>query len=234
MKPFLLFFSFLLLLTSCSDQIKGEGDAQLAQDFMVENFSDIEASGKFKLLLIPNDSAYVSVQSHRNLIENMDIYVRNKTLTIAEKKNVDSFESYVIYLYYTNELKSIEISEKVLLESASTLTFDKFKISAKDQAVVQQFVLNAKEVDLKVDDKAEVRISGTASTVDLKAKDYASVEIESLPTKVLKVDLSGEAEVMANVNKELKGRVLQNSTLRYIGSAVKDVDVKDKGEIINK
>lgn len=235
MRKFLLLFSlFFLIFTACNENIKGEGDAQLAMDFKVEPFTDVKANGKFKLIMIPNDSSYVSVQTHRNLIENVKLYVQNNTLHIEEDKSVDSFESYVIYLYYGNQVNDIEIRHKVLLESSSTLNFDKLDITAMDESVVRQFVINAKEADFTIEDKAEFELSGVATTVDLKAKDYANVQMEALDVKVLNVDLSGEADVIANVNKELEGRVLENATLRYIGSAIKDVDVKDNGEIINK
>lgn len=233
-KFFYLIPLFLLIFISCEKSIKGEGNSNLAQDYKVEPFTDVAANGKFKLILIPNDSAYVSVQTHRNLIENMDIYVQNKTLKIGEKKKIDSFESYVVYLYYNNQLDDLTIGEKVLMESSGKLTFDQLDITAKDESIVQQFVINAKESDFTVENKAELNISGVSTSVDLKAKDYAKVGLEGLDVKVLDVDLSGEADVLANVNKELKGRVLNNSTLTFIGSAVKDVNVKDKGEIINK
>lgn len=224
----------LAFLTSCKENVQGEGDAQMAVDFKVETFTDVDAKGKFKLIVIPNDSAYVSVQSHRNLIENVDLYVKNNELVIKESKPVDSFESYVIYLYYNQRLNDIEIGDKVLLESSAELFFDQLDIKAKDESIVQQFVINAKEVDFTVEDKAELDISGSATTVDLKAKDFAKVFIEALDVKVLDVDLAGEAEVTAQINKELSGRLLQNSTLTYFGSAIKDVDVKDNAEIINK
>lgn len=233
-QNYLFLFLFSLILFSCKNGVNGEGDAQMALDFKVEPFNAVTAAGKFKLILIPNDSSYVSVQTHKNLIENMDIYVQSGTLNLKEKKSVDSFESYVVYLYFNRDLKEIDIAQKVLLESSSTLTFEKIDISAEDEAVVRQFVMNAKEADLSVDDKAEMSIGGNATTVDLKSKGYAKVELEALNTKVLEVDLSGETDVLANVNKELKGRVLENATLTYIGSAIKDVDVKDNGEILNK
>lgn len=233
-KLFFLTLLALTFLTSCSESIKGEGDAGFAQDFKVEPFDGINAKGKFKIVLIPNDSAYVSVQSHKNLIENMDIYVQNEELYINEKENVDSFESYVIYLYYNQNLTDISIGNKILMESSSTLNFDNIDIMATDEALIRQFVIKAKEAKITARDKAEISISGNATTLNLKGKNYATLNLEALNVKVLDVDLGGECEVFANVSKELEGRVIKNATLNYIGSPQKDVDVKDNGEILNK
>lgn len=234
MNKLFLCLSALILFISCENSLTGEGDASLAQDYQLDDFDAVNASGKFKLVLIPNDSSYLSVQSHKNLINNMDIYVRNKTLNIGESEEVNSFESYVVYLYYDKQMDKVSIHNKVYLESSNPLVFDDIEINASDESVIKQFAINAKEVDIQALDKAEVEISGTASTVDLKAKDFASVSLENLAVKVMDLDLSGESEVVANVNKELTGRVLENSTLRYMGNPQKDVEVKDNGEILNK
>lgn len=233
-KLFFLALVSLSLLASCTKSIKGEGDAGFAQDFKVEPFDGVNAKGKFKIVLIPNDSAYVSVQSHKNLIENMEIYVQNEELHIKEKEDIDSFESYVVYLYYNQNLTDISIGNKILMESSSTLNFDNIDITATDDALIKQFVMKAKEAKITAKDKAEVSISGTATTLNLKGKDYARLNLEALNVKVLDVDLGGECEAFANVSKELEGRVLKNATLNYIGSPQKDVDVKDNGEILNK
>ncbi|MGI9526633.1 MAG: GIN domain-containing protein [Weeksellaceae bacterium] len=233
MNKLLLFLPILFLFIQCENSLKGEGDADLAQDYILDDFDAVSAKGKFKLIMIPSDSSYLSVQTHKNLIGNMKIYVQNKTLNIGESEMVDSFESYVVYLYYDKQLDQVSIAEKVYLESSEMLNFDDLDLNASNESTIKQFGINAKEVDLKVVDKAEVEISGSASKLDLKAKDFANVSLENLDVKVMDVDLGGEAEVLANVNKELKGRVLENATLKYLGNPQKDVEVKDNGEILN-
>lgn len=233
MNKFILFLPIFLLIYSCNSSLTGEGDANIAQDYQVEAFDAIEAKGKFKLILIPNDSSYISVQTHQNLLDNMDIYAQNKTLNIGEKTDVDSFESYVVYLYFDKQLDDIELHNKVYLESSEQLSFDKLEISANDETTVKQFAVDVKEMKIEANEKADVEITGSASTLDLKAKKYANVSLGDLKVKVMDVDMSGESEVLANVNKKLTGRVLENSTLTYVGSPQKDVEVKDNGEILN-
>ena len=100
MKKLFLLFSISFCLISCKNGIVGEGTADLAQDYKISNFTEIEANGIFKLMLVESDSTYVSVQTHENLIQNMDISNSGNTLKISEKKDVDSFESYEVYVYY--------------------------------------------------------------------------------------------------------------------------------------
>lgn len=235
MNKFLFILSlFSLSLTSCSDGIKGEGDVGLAVDFKIENFDAIKADGSFKMILIPNDSSYVSVQTHKNLIENMDIYVQNKTLHIGEKTAVEAFESYVIYLYYHQDLNKITTAGKVLLETQGIINFDDFELETSDASNVNQFGIIAKEAKITVLDKSEVNVHGETSTLKLKAKDYAKVNLSDFDVRVIDVDLAGEADVEAKIGKELSGRILQNSTLEYQGNPMKDVEVKDNGELLKK
>ena len=217
MNKFLFILSlFSLSLTSCSDGIKGEGDVGLAVDFKIENFDAIKADGSFKMILIPNDSSYVSVQTHKNLIENMDIYVQIKTLHIGEQTAVEAFESYV------------------LLETQGIINFDDFELETSDASNVNQFGIIAKEAKITVLDKSEVNVHGETSTLKLKAKDYAKVNLSDFDVRVIDVDLAGEADVEAKIGKELSGRILQNSTLEYQGNPMKDVEVKDNGELLKK
>ena len=231
MKSFNVFLTMMILaLSACTNSIEAEGNAEIAQDFKVENFDKISAVGNFKMILIPNDSAYVSVQSHQNLIDNMDIYVRNKTLYIKENKEVENFESYVVYLYF-NQLKEISISGKILLETSNPLIFDKIEITASDRSMIQQFDVTVKEANFTVLDKSEVDIIGEATKVKLKAKDYANVDLLNLETKIMELDLGGNADVKVNVNNELSGRILQNSSLKHEGNPVKNIEIKENAEI---
>lgn len=221
-----------LILFSCNSGVKGEGTADIAQDYMIDNYKNIEATGKFKLLLVPNDSAYISVQTHANLIENLEIYNQGSTLNISEKKPIDSFESYVVYVYYNQDIEKITISDRVLMETQDDLITEEIRITANDATIIRQFNLIAKDAKIIANNKSEIEISGRATTALLKAKEYAKMELEDLDIKVAEVDLAGESDVKAKISKELTGRVLNNSTLYYEGTPSKDVDVKDRGEII--
>lgn len=228
--PIILIFG--LILSACTEGIKGEGDANGSVDFKIEPFDAIDANGSFKLVLIPFDSSYVSVQSHENLIQNMDIYVQNKTLHLGEKTPVERFESYVVYMYFNGNLNEISTAGKVLLETEGIIEIDDFELTTKDASNVNQFGLIAKEAKMSALDKSEVTINGEVSKLNLKSKDYAKVNLEDFKVKVLDVDLAGEADVQVDVSKELTGRVLQNANLTYDGNPTKDVEVKDNGEII--
>lgn len=227
---YLFILTFIFALSACKDSIKAEGESRVVRDFRVQNFDEISADGRFKMILIPNDSSYVSVQSHENLIENLDIYVRNKTLHVKEKKQVENFESYVVYLYF-NDIKEVAIAGKILLEASETLFFDDFELNTADASIVQQFELSSKEANISVLDKSEVEIQGEVSKLKLKAKDYAKVDLLALETKIMEVDLGGNADVEVNVKDELSGRILQNSSLKHDGNPIKSIEVKENAEI---
>lgn len=228
---FLLFILFIF--SSCQKEIEGEGEAGIAQDFMLEKFNDVQAKGIFKLLLIENDSAYVSVQTHQNLIENINIYVQRGTLHIEEKQPVSSFESYVVYLYY-NDLKKVEIQEKVLCEPADKIIQDKLELKAYGDAKFDAFDIETEELSLRAENSSSIRIKGLAKNAKFKAKNQAQINATEMRARVVDLDLAGEAEVQASIEDEIKGRVLDSSVIRYTGNPQKNIEVKDHAQVVKE
>ncbi len=231
-KGFLLLT--VLLFFSCKSSIKGEGEPDLVQDYPVQSYKNIKAEGSFKLLLIPNDTAYISVQTHKNLIENISVKSEGDEVVISENQPVSSFEEYVVYAYYKENLEEVEISGKILLESQSSVNTDDFLLDVRDDAIVRQFEINSKELDLTVENKAEVTLRGETDDLNLETTEYAKVTLEDFKADHVDVDLSDNSHVYVWAKNELEGVVTNNAILVYRGNPNKDVDLKDKGQMNNK
>lgn len=222
-----------LFLTSCNSSITGEGSADMAQDYKISNFTEIKAKGLFKLMLVESDSTYVSVQTHKNLIENMDISNSGNTLNIAEKKNVDSFESYEVYVYYSQTIEVIKIDGKILLESAGNLIGKGLKIETKGNTTIDQFSTTIKDLEIEAKDNSEITLKGEATKLKVNAENVTVVNLSELISNIADVYLSDEAKAKINVKNELNGKISNNALLEYQGNPKKDVDVKDRGKIQN-
>uniref|UniRef100_UPI0039A66A72 GIN domain-containing protein n=1 Tax=Ornithobacterium rhinotracheale TaxID=28251 RepID=UPI0039A66A72 len=233
MKKILLLSALGLSLISCQKDITGEGSADMAQDYKVQNFDKIEAKGMFKITLIENDSAYISVQTHENLIENLDISTSGNTLKINEKKEVNGFESYNVYVYYNQPIEEIDLAGKVLAESAGIIQGNKLDISTQDEAKVNQFSVNLKELEAEAKDKSEMAISGVVTKLSLEGKGLSSIQFDRLSATVASVNLNDEAKAALAVQNELSGKISDNTSLEYSGNPKKDVDVKDRAKIQN-
>lgn len=233
MKKIVLLSALGLGLISCQQSITGEGAANMAQDYKVQSFDEIEANGMFKITLIENDSAYISIQSHQNLIENLDIATKGNTLTIKEKKEVNGFESYNVYVYYNHPIVEIDLGGKVLAEASGTFSGNKLEIYTGDQARVDQFNVNLKELKAKAKNQSEITLAGVATKINVDAEDFGKLNLGKLNTTVAKVELSNEAKAELEVQNELSGKIENNTTLVYSGNPKKEVDVKDRAKIQN-
>ncbi|MCK0201409.1 DUF2807 domain-containing protein [Ornithobacterium rhinotracheale] len=233
MKKILLLSVLGFSLFSCQQSITGEGSADMAQDYKVQNFDKIDAKGMFKITLIENDSAYISVQTHENLIENLDIATKGNTLNIKEKKDVDGFESYNVYVYYNHPIEEIDLAGKVLAESAGIFQGNKLDISTQDEAKVDQFSVNLKELEAEAKDKSEMTILGVTTKLSVVGKNLSTLNFGRLNTTVAKINLSDEAKAILDVQNELNGKITNNTSLEYSGNPKKDVDVKDRARIQN-
>lgn len=234
MKKSLIILSlFSFILMSCESNVKGEGDTAVAQDFRVESFSEIDVEGKFKLYLVPNDSLFVSVQTHQNLIDNLEIKTDGETLNISEKIKVSEFEKYEIYVYYNQRISSYKLAGKVLMENEDYIDLDQVEFELNDDAKIRDFKVKAKDTEISAEDKTEINLIGATTTLSIESKDYAELDLQDYPCKVLEVEMKGESEAEVDVSKEMEGAVKENATLIYEGTPAKDVEVKDRGEIKN-
>ncbi|MBV7440851.1 DUF2807 domain-containing protein [Weeksellaceae bacterium TAE3-ERU29] len=234
MKKLFLLFLIGFCLTSCKKGITGEGTADIAQDYKISNFTEIEAKGIFKLMLVESDSTYVSVQTHENLIQNMDISTSGNTLKISEKKGVDSFESYEVYVYYNQPIEEISIDGKILLESAGVFRGNELDLETKDNSRIDLFNVDLKQLDIEAEENSEITLQGNTTKLNIKkAKGTTVLNLSDLVSSVVNVNLSDEAKVKINVVNELNGRVQNNASLEYFGNPKKDVDVKERGIIKN-
>ncbi|MDO5511039.1 MAG: DUF2807 domain-containing protein [Weeksellaceae bacterium] len=231
MRVCVILVLIVLSLASCSRSIDGEGSAEVNRNFSIADFTEISVNGSFSVTLLPADSVYISVNSHKNLIDNLSITNRGRKLTISETHEVDSHDKYDIFIYYIREINSIETFGSVNLQTGGTLTTNRLKLQTKDYSTVSEFQLDAKDLEIESRDKSEVTLRGSSRAVRVKAREMATVNLENLNTLTADLDMSGKSEVNINASNELKGRVLENSVLNYRNEPQRNVELRDQGSI---
>lgn len=228
----LLSFCFF---TSCEKNLIGEGDPDVVQDFVIkDSFENLEADGLFKMVFVQSDTTYVSVQSHRNLVDNMDIYVKGATLHFAEKKPVSRFEKYEIYFYSKRPLRKIKLYNKVLCQASEKIIQDQLVLEAYENSIFNMFEIDTNELKLRSEDDASMNLFGVTKELIVKSKDKSKVDVSGLRCRVLEADLADKSDVVSQIEDEIKGRVLDNSVLTYDGNPSKNVEIKDRAQIIKK
>lgn len=228
MKKILFTFSGIILLTSCGSGLEGEGAATAKKEFAVESFNSIEANCNCDITIIPSETAKVIVESHQNLIDNLELNSKRGSLVINEKSNVGEYALYNVNIYSPAALNEIELNNQTRMKISGTLKTDKFKIEANDQTVVEQAFVDIKDFELNISNQSNVTITGTAINLDLESSDQAIGNLDELQTVEIDFTAKNQSNLSLWVMKDLSGQASDNAQVSYKGDPNKDT--KETGQ----
>lgn len=233
MKKLMLIISGIFLFTSCGSGLEGEGAATDTKEFAVDQFNAIEANCNCDITVIPSEISKVVVESHKNLIDNLELTSKNGDLHINEKSRVGKYDLYNVNIYSLANLKEIELNKQSKMKISGTLKANKFSIEANDQTIIDQAYLDTKDLELSFSDQSQGTITGNTISLDLEASDESQVNLADLQA----VEIDFTAENNSNVSifalKDLSGKASDNAQVRYKGDPNKDTKTTDRA-MINK
>ena len=122
---------FILLLAfsvmSCGD-ISPKGNIE-SKDIPLEEFVNLNLEGKFRLFYIKSDSSFVNVETYPNILNNLKIKVKDKTLNIEEKRKTQAVDFYNITVYSKYNLEKVSIADSVEMNISSEIKTDNFRLN---------------------------------------------------------------------------------------------------------
>src|SRR5690554_507714 len=111
----ILFIAFTVI--SCG-KISPKGNIE-NKDIPLEEFVNLNLKGKFRLFYIKSDSSFVNVETYPNILNNLRIKIKDKTLNIEEKRETKGVDFYNITVYSKYNLEQISITDSVEMNISS-------------------------------------------------------------------------------------------------------------------
>lgn len=233
MKYILIGTLIIISLFSCTSGIEGEGAATASKTFAVDSFENLEANCNCDINLIPSESAKVVIESHQNLIDNLEINFKNSNLKIREKQPVSKFALYNVNVYFQSNLKEITLNHQAKMKVSGTLKSDQFEISANDQSNISQSFLDIKDFTLNLSDQSHADLNGSVIEMNLNMDSQSHAELSALQVVEMDVNASDNSQASLNVLKDLTGKAIDNAQIYYQGEPNKNTSEKDQA-LINK
>lgn len=233
MKNSILILISSFSIISCNSGLEGEGAAIAKKEFAVDQFNSIEANCNCDITIIPSEISKVVVESHQNLIENLELNSKRGELIIKEKKNVGKYDLYNINIYSPSNLNEIELNNQSKMKVSGTIKADKFKIEVNDQSTIGQTYVDIKNFELDLSNQTHVTISGTVINLDLDASDESNANLAELQAVEIDFEVKNNANVSIYALKDLSGKASDNAQVSYKGDPNKNT--KETGSaMINK
>ncbi|RKD92013.1 head GIN domain-containing protein [Mangrovibacterium diazotrophicum] len=237
MKKTILFsgiFVLTILLHSCillGPSVKGDGDVT-EETRQISGFEKIEASTGLEVLLIPDSTEFVIVETDENLHEHIQTELSHKTLKIFTESRIRWAKSKKVKVHYItlNELKS---SSGAQVRSEGSIETRDIEVHASSGSQ-QHLEVIAKTVDGRCSSGAHIYVSGKSERADLKASSGAHLKAGDLWTSKCDADASSGAHIWIAVSDELNAEASSGGHVYYSGNPEKTNGHSSSGGVISK
>ncbi|RQP13575.1 MAG: DUF2807 domain-containing protein [Chryseobacterium sp.] len=227
-----IYYLFLfVILASCGD-ISPKGEITV-KDVNVEGFSKIKLDGNFKVFVVRSDSNFVSVETYPNIFDNLKINVKNRQLSISEKRPAPDVDFYNITVYSQKDISDAQLSKKAELNFSSEMKTDDFKLQLTHQA---KFIgsVQSTRAEVKMTNSSRANVLGSTGTVKLTTADSASVVAPYWFVGDLNVNQKNNSYAELSVSNKIDGLVTDEAKLVYYGMPQKKVKLEKQAKITQK
>ncbi len=224
-----IYFFLLISLISCG-KITPKGKIE-STDHKVEDFVNIDLDGKFRAFFIKSDSSYINIETYKNIGQNVKFQVKDKTLTITEKRETSGVDFYNITIYSRYNLEKVALADSVEMNTSSEIKTDNFKINLKKNA---KFIgsLNSRTAEVEMTQKSRANFTGQTKNATIKITDTASLIAPYWKIENLKINSTKGNYAEVNVKDSLKGEIKNTSKLLYYNDPIRAFKI-DKTATVN-
>ena len=230
MKNF-LYFLFLLTIFSCS-KISPKGKIE-SKDFPVEDFTNLNLQGKFRVFYVNGEKSFVNVETYPNILNNLKIKVKDKTLNIKESRETQGVDFYNVTIYSKYNLEKISISDSVEMNISSEIKTDNFKLNLKNNA---KFIgsVNSRKAEVEMLNTSRANFTGKTKVAFIKIADTANLIAPYWMIENLNIDSKNANYAEVNVQDSLKGNIKNTAKFVYYNDPIRAFKIDKTANVQNK
>ena len=213
---FILLLAFTVI--SCGD-ISPKGNIE-SKDIPLDEFVNLNLKGKFRLFYIKRDSSFVNVETYPNILNNLKIKVKDKTLNIEEKRAVRGIDFYNVTIYSKYNLEQVSISDSVEMNISSEIKTDNFRLNLKNNG---KFIgsVNSRRAEVEMTGKSRANFLGKTKDAVIKISDTASIIAPYWNIENLNISSQNGIYAEVNVKDSLKGTIKNTSKMVYYDDPIR-------------
>lgn len=227
----LLILLLAFSVISCGD-ISPKGNIE-SKDIPLEEFVNLNLEGKFRLFYIKSDSSFVNVETYPNILNNLKIKVKDKTLNIEEKRKTKGVDFYNVTIYSKYNLEKVSISDSVEMNISSEIKTDNFRLNLKNNG---KFIgsVNSRRAEVDMTGKSRANFLGNTKDAVLKISDTASIIAPYWIIENLKIESKNGNYAEVNVKDSLKGDIKNTAKMVYYNDPIRAFTIDKTATVQNK
>ncbi len=186
---------------------KGSGKMK-TDSYKLATFDQISTSIPGKINVVVGSSVSVKVETDDNLIDDLDVVVKNGTLHLDTKNDIRPTK--VIFTITVPSLKALELS------GAGDVNITKIK---------------TKSFDLDLSGAANVKLAGEVTNLKIDVSGASDIDAKALKAQIVNLDMSGAGSARLSVSQSLTADISGACSVRYFGDPKVTKSISGVGSI---
>lgn len=225
------FLAVLLIIISCG-KIKPEGNIEIKQ-VELEQFEKLNLNGNFRMFYIKSAKNFLTIETYKNINDNVSLDVKDKTLYISEKRPTEGVDFYNITIYSKYDINKISMSKLAEMNLSSEIKTDHFKLFLKNNA---KFIgsIQSRRTDLEMEETSRANFRGASKNVYLKMKDTTNLIAPYWHITNLKIETKNQPYAEVNVEDSIKGNLENTTKFLYYNDPIRAFKIGKNTKVNNQ
>lgn len=206
------------------DGVAGTGDL-VTDTYALDGFDAVAVEDTFDAYITAGDEYRVEILSHENVVEHLDVRVRNGVLKVGLVDGISLRSGTLEAVIQLPLLEAVDASgaTNVQVSGVDVATFDLQASGSSDIDVESNVTL----LRMQVSGSSDVTIVGTATTVDLEATGSSDIRLRVEGVDDARLDISGASSVDVLNAASISGSMTGAADL--VAPATASLDVRTSG-----
>ncbi|KMQ67320.1 hypothetical protein ACM39_14305 [Chryseobacterium sp. FH2] len=226
------FYTFILLAVVSCGKVSPEGNIE-RKDVDVSEFVNLDLDGKFRVFYAKGPKDFIEIETYPNVANNLDVGVKDKTLSIKEKRGTKGVDFYNVTIYSKYNLEKVAISDSVEMNISSEIKTDNFRLNLKNNATFMGSI-NSRRAEVEMLNRSKANFRGQTKNAVIKVSDTASLIAPYWKIENLNIDSKNGNYAEVNVKDSLKGHIQNTAKFVYYNDPIRAFKIDKTTKVENK
>lgn len=204
----------VLTLAGCQGGIVGNGKVENRTE-EIGNFTKLDISGNFHVILEPSDKPYLKMEMDENLFDIVKVSNEGSTLRVETRLTILQARKKILHIGF-KDIESMELSGAIKMVSDSVLRAVSLSILVNGAARLD-FGVEAKSLTMDLSGASECDFRGKVDNLRVHLSGAGDFDALDLMAKDVEIDLSGAGGARVYAKNRLDVSISGVGSVRYRG-----------------
>ena len=228
----ILLILIVLFISGCAglfgNCIVGSGNV-VSKEYAVTEFHSVAIAGSGNLYVTQGEPHSLIIEAEDNVIEQLEVNVANRKLSIRSKKCFTNIKPINIYVTM-KDVQDLAGSGSVNMFGRTDINTDKLGLSISGSGTFD-LTLYAQELNTRISGSGKPKLRGTAHVHNVMVSGSAKIKAFDLATHETNIIISGSGNAEVDASEKLDVTISGSGNVYYTGDAAVTQSVSGSGKI---